>query len=198
MTRLSRRSVLLGAAALMVAAQAQANAWVEVTGSAVIHNAADIDAARRRALADALLSAAFAGGASVQGHSVMSMARMTSDLLIVRPVGRVLRHEIIGQRQSGDHWQVSIRALVGQPMPDFCEARRSLVLTVYPPDIRVSANAPAWADALAQQIAVELVLALIPRATRPRGGRLPVGRTGLKQAGMVCGCPSRLPHRTGA
>jgi hypothetical protein len=155
---LSRRAVLAGISALCVAPRpALANTWVEVMGSAVIHNAQDIDAARRRALADALLSAAFAGGAVVQGHSVMSMARMTSDLLIVRPVGRVLRYEMLGQSQDGQHWQVRIRALVGQPLPGQCADRRRLVLTLYPPDLRVSPNAPAWAEGLAHQIAVEMV-----------------------------------------
>lgn len=158
MMALPRRAVLAGLAGLCLTPRpALANTWVEVTGSAVIHDARDIDAARRRALADALLSAAFAGGAIVQGHSVLSMARMTSDLLIVRPVGRVLRHDVLGASQDGRHWQVRIRALVGQPLPGQCPDRRHLVLTVYPPDLRVSPQAPAWADALARQIAVELV-----------------------------------------
>ena len=87
MSRLSRRSLPYGRpfAVPLLPHAALAGVWVEVTGSAIIHNAADHDAARRRALADALLAAAFAGGANVQGHSAMSLGRMTSDMLVVRP-----------------------------------------------------------------------------------------------------------------
>lgn len=158
MTQLSRREFAMGALALSVLPKpAQAGVWVEVTGSAPIQGASDLDAARRRALADALLSAAFAGGAAVQGHSAMSLARMTSDVLIVRPVGRVLTYQLLGQQRSGDHWHVTIRAQVGQPVAGECHDRRALVLTVYPPELQVSPSAPAWAEALVHQIAAELL-----------------------------------------
>lgn len=158
MTALTRRGFALGALSLgLVPTGIHAAAWVEVVGSAEIHGATDIDAARRRALADALLSAAFAGGAAVQGHSAMSMAQITSDVLIVRPVGRVLGYTVVAQHRSAGRWQVRIRAQVGQPVPGQCHDRRALVLTVYPPEIRVSPQAPAWAEALAHQIAAELL-----------------------------------------
>ena len=158
MTGLRRRNFALGALALPLLAQSvQADTLVEVIGSAIIHGPSDIDAARRRALADALLSAALAGGAAVQGHSAMSMARMTSDVLIVRPLGRVLRFEVLAQQQSGQYWQVRIRARVGPPMVGHCHDRRALVLTVYPPEVRVAPEAPAWAETLAHQIVAELI-----------------------------------------
>jgi hypothetical protein len=158
MTGLSRRDFAFGAALVpWFANTAQAAQWVNVTGSAIIINAGDTDSARRRALADALLSASFAGGADVTGHSAMSLSRMTADVLIVRPVGRVLTYDLLSQHQSGNVWQVHIRAKVGPADRQACSDRRSLVLTVYPPDLRVSPNAPAWADALGHQIAVELV-----------------------------------------
>ncbi len=158
MNRLTRRGLVLGALALVLCPPAaDAASWVEVTGSALIHNAADTDAARRRALADALLSAAFAGGAAVQGHSAMSLSRMTSDMLIVRPVGRVLGFRMLSQQQSGGYWHVRIRAQVGLPARGQCTDRRAIVLTVTPPEIRVSPQAPAWAEALAGQVAAELI-----------------------------------------
>jgi hypothetical protein len=158
MTGLSRREFAFGAALLpWFATRAQAATWVEVTGSAIITSAADVDSARRRALADALLSASFAGGADVKGHSAMSLSRMTADVLIVRPVGRVLGFEMLSQSQDGHVWQVRIRAKVGPAEAQSCSDRRSLVLTVYPPELSVSPNAPAWAEALGHQIAAELV-----------------------------------------
>lgn len=158
MTQLGRREFGLGALAIcLLPARAEAAVWVDVTGSALINGSSDLDSARRRALADALLSAAFAGGAAVQGHSAMSMARMTSDVLIVRPVGRVLSYQLLGQKHVAGHWQVHIRAQVGQAVQGLCHDRRALVLTVYPTQVRVSPSAPAWAEALAHQIAAELV-----------------------------------------
>ena len=158
MTGLTRRGLVLGTLALALAPPpVHAATWVEVTGSALIHNAADLDAARRRALADALLSAAFAGGALVQGHSVMAMSRMTSDLLIVRPVARVLGFQMVSQQQSGAQWHVRIRAQVGSPAPGHCTDRRALALTLPPPEIHVSPQAPAWAEALARQVAATLI-----------------------------------------
>jgi hypothetical protein len=159
MTGLTRRGFALGGIALALApSPARASAhWIEVTGAALIHSTADLDAARRRALADALLSAAFAGGAMVQGHSVLSLSRMTSDLLIVRPVGRVLGFQMLSQQQSGNLWQVRIRAQVGAAAPEQCPDRRAIWLTVYPPEIRVSPQAPAWAEALARQIGAEMI-----------------------------------------
>ncbi|CUX82081.1 MAG: hypothetical protein HLUCCA05_02595 [Roseibaca calidilacus] len=158
MSRLSRRSLLMAAFAVpLLPHAALAGVWVEVTGSAIIHNAADHDAARRRALADALLAAAFAGGANVQGHSAMSLGRMTSDMLVVRPVGQILRVETLSQSLSGDHWLVRIRAMVGAATPTACPGRRALVLTVYPPRLHVAPQAPAWAEALAHDLAGQLL-----------------------------------------
>lgn len=158
MSCLSRRQFCLGATLLpWFATQAQAAAWVEVAGSAIVGSADDVDSARRRALADALLSAAFAGGANVSGHSALSLARMTTDVLIVRPMGRVLAFEMLSQSRSGDVWQVRIRAKVAPASSQACSDQRRLTLSIYPATIRVSPSAPAWTEAMAHQIAAELV-----------------------------------------
>lgn len=130
--------------------------WVEVTGYGFM-SSGDADTARRRAMADALLSAALAGGAEVRGHTAVDKSVVTSDLLIVRPVGRVLRHEVTGISQTGDQVAVTIRALVGVDAGGQCESRRRLVVTAYAPDIRVSPYAPAWAEPLATDIVAELL-----------------------------------------
>lgn len=147
---------------MLAAAPAQAGkaVWVEVTGHAFQSGPADSDAARRRALADALLQAALAGGASVTGHTAVDRSVVTSDLLIVRPVGRVLEHRITALHQTAQGWQVSIRARVGAEAGGACQNRRRLVITAYRPEIGVSPNAPAWVVPLAQDIANELVMAL--------------------------------------
>ena len=163
MTRPSRRGVLgMAAAGLLLSglpfrpAFANTARWVEVMGSASVSGPQDRDAGRRRALADALLAAALAGGALVKGHSVLSMTRMTSDLLVVRPLGRVLAHHVLSEQFDGRLWRLKIRAQVGQPSGGQCSERRRMVVTLYPPRIRVSPNAPAWADALAGELGQRL------------------------------------------
>lgn len=161
---LSRRMFLGGAIALPILGlsparhvNAQSANWVEVTGFATAASAADRDAARRRAHADALLSAALAGGAQVKGHSAMSMTRMTSDLLIVRPIGQVLAHRILAQDFDGLTWRVRIAAQVGQPKVGQCTDRRKLLLSAFPPQIHVAATAPAWTDSWARELSLHLL-----------------------------------------
>ena len=164
MMRLTRRGLLAaaGGAALLAClparpATAREAGWIEVTGFATTAGPADRDAARRRALADALLSAALAGGAQVKGHSAMAMTRMTSDLLIVRPVGQVLAHRLLAQDFDGQIWRIRIKARVGQPAPGDCPDRRGLILLAAAPDVTVSPNAPAWADVLGRDLAHHLM-----------------------------------------
>lgn len=133
--------------------------WVEVTGYGFLAGT-DPDSARRRALADALLAAALAGGAEVRGHTAVDKSVVTADLLIVRPVGRVLRHQVLGIQQSGDQVAVTIRAMVGVDSGRQCDSRRHLVVTAYAPDIHVSPYAPAWAEPMATDIVAAMLDAL--------------------------------------
>lgn len=189
MTAATRRRVILGAlcAAMLgglpiTGVQAGPLPWIEVTGFGTAANAADRDAARRRALADALLSAALAGGAQVKGHSAMAMGKVTSDLLIVRPVGQVLAHRVLAADFDGHIWRVRIAAQVGQPRPGLCSDRRRLILTAYPVQVHVSAMAPAWADALGRDLASELL---------DRAARHPVVAQVIRAARLPVADPSR-------
>jgi hypothetical protein len=138
-------------------ALASGRGWVEVIGAAHVTDAADLPAARRRALADALLSAALAGGAEVRGHSAMSMTRMSSDLMVMRPTGQVLEHRVLSEQLDSQLLRLRVAARVGQPRVGECPERRRLVVTAYPPRIDVSPDVPAWADALAGQVADDLM-----------------------------------------
>lgn len=152
------RAALLALLVLAAApVQAAKSVWVEVTGQAFQSGPADTDSARRRALADAFLQAALAGGASVQAHTVVDRSVVTSDLLIVRPIGRVLEHHVTALRQTSHGWQVTIRARIGAESGKTCQNRRRLVVTAYQADIRVAPDAPAWAVPLGQHIANDMV-----------------------------------------
>ncbi|MEM9435511.1 MAG: hypothetical protein AAGA15_00610 [Pseudomonadota bacterium] len=160
------RSVFFVAAALISVLTApalrssEAPHWVEAEGLAYINGSHDSDAARRRALGEALVSAAYAGGAAVQGHTAVLNARVTSDMAIVRPSGRVLRHDVLFAQVDQGHWRVRIRALVGKGAVSVCAARRKLTLNATPPRISVPPQAQAWsvesAKVLAQDIFDEI------------------------------------------
>lgn len=163
MSALNRRALLTATGAALLATAipmsltlASPGNWVEVMGSAAASGPADRDAARRRALGDALLSAALAGGAIVKGHSVLSKSRMTSDLLVVRPIGSVLAHHILSEEFDGRIWRIRIRAQIGMLPGSGCADGRRMVVTMYPPRLRVSPAAPAWAEALAGDLAERL------------------------------------------
>lgn len=133
-------------------ANASETVWIETEGYGFVNASNDTDSARRRALADALLNAALAGGAHVTGHTVVNMTRVERDLTIVRPIGRVLRHEFKGATLEGNMWRVQIRALVGAEAQTQCQSASRLTVIAYAPQIHVSPNAPAWANPLAQDI----------------------------------------------
>lgn len=169
---------LLGAALIAPAgAEAKGRGWVEVVGAAHVSGAADLPAARRRALADALLSASLAGGADLRGHSALSMTRMTSDLMVMRPTGQILEHRVLSEQLDGQLLRLRVAARVGQPRAGECPERRRLLVTAYAPVIDVAPDVPAWADALAGLLDRAACQPVLERL-RLASGRLtlPVGR----------------------
>lgn len=131
--------------------------WIEAMGFAVQSGAEDGASARRRAVADALLMAALSGGADVRAHTAVDRSVVTSDMLIVRPVGRVKEHRLLSAVQSGDTWTVTVRARVGAGADGVCQSRRRMAIAAYAPQIEVSPHAPAWAVPLAQEVANDLI-----------------------------------------
>src|SRR6056297_1876772 len=146
----------LGLGALPVAA-GEAARWIEARGFAQVISADDRDAARRRAVGEALVSAALSGGASLRGHTAMDKGRITADLSILRPTGRVLSHRVLSAELLEGQWRVRIVAQVG-PMPaGACAARRRLTISATPPVVRIAPGVAAWAEPLAQRVAHDLV-----------------------------------------
>lgn len=131
--------------------------WIEATGFAVQSGAEDAASAKRRAVADALLMAALSGGADVRAHTAVDRSVVTSDMLIVRPVGRVKEHHLLSAERNGDTWTVTIQARVGLGPDGNCSSRRRMAISAYAPQVEVSPHAPAWAVPLAQEVANDLV-----------------------------------------
>ncbi|MCE6961942.1 flagellar assembly protein T N-terminal domain-containing protein [Cereibacter sphaeroides] len=147
---------LLLALALGAPATAEQPIRVEAVGFGTLTSTADRDAARRRAVADALLAAALAGGAEVSGHSATNRGIVTSDVAVVRTVGRILEHQILAEDLSGSVWRVRISAVVGEGTGPLCPIR-TLIVTAYAPEVQVDPHAPEWSGELAGTIARRLV-----------------------------------------
>ena len=152
-------AALFGLGAAASGAQ-EAPRWIEAEGLAFIHSPGDRDAARRRALGEALISAALAGGASLRGHTVLYNARVISDVAILRPTGRVLRHDVLFAQVDQGHWRVRVKALVGPAQQTSCLGHRRITLNVTPPNIDVAQEAGAWSLPVAQRLGQDIVAAL--------------------------------------
>jgi len=133
---------------------------VQATGHAYVTSAADKEAARRRAIGDALIWAGLAGGASLRGHSVQNMSRMTTDLTIMRPTGRILSHKLISAQLKDGLWTVTLLAEVGAMPAGACASRRHTTVSSTPPVVRVHPSAPAWTAQLAREFSHSIVDAL--------------------------------------
>lgn len=133
---------------------------VEAVGTAFVSGAADVEAARRRALGDALVMAAVAGGAQINGHTAVFNGRVTSDLALVRFSGRVLSYEVLSARQEGGQWLARIRATVGPAQTGICRGNRRLTISARPPAIEIRPDSPAWTAPVAGQLAVDVTRVL--------------------------------------
>ena len=176
-------AILAALVLVPVTARAQEVRIVEASGQARIQSPADSDAARRRALGEALVSAALAGGAELAGYSAMAQGRIVRDVTVMRATAQVLSHEVLEARQVGDGWTLRIRARVAPLSAAHCAGGgRRLALGVEPPTLAVSPHAPTWAEALAATLAHGLIetAARHPRVSfagvlpaTPRSGPIP-------------------------
>ena len=133
---------------------------VTATGFAEIRGSGDTGSARRRALADALLSAAQAGGSDVSGYTATSNGTVTGDFALVRTRFRIVKYVVTGEKKSGKTWRVSVRAVLAPPSATLCERRQMLPITAYAPRFQISPQSPAWSVPMAEQVFTGLLDAL--------------------------------------
>ncbi len=86
--------------------------FVEVTGRAVIQEN-DKYISKRAALEDALYLASLKGGAMVSGFSALDGLSNLSEEVVVRPTSGILDYSIINETIADQHYEITIRALVG-------------------------------------------------------------------------------------
>ena len=129
--------------------QAAAFRFTETTGRAVILDSAMEQEARMLALEDALYLAALEGGASVNGFSAVMADTTLEDHFVIRPASRILDYTITNEVIDGQHYEVSIRAAVGNLPRGTCLHRRSVNMTIFKPRITLAENIPAAAGPMA-------------------------------------------------
>jgi len=137
------RLLLVMGAIFLLASQPALPDMVRVTGQAAVE-AGDEALARRSALEDALYQAALAGGAQVDGFSVVDQGVLTGESILLRPSSRILDFAIVDEFKAGANYEVVIDAYVGT-QPDLgCAVRPDVVLTAVRPHIHASMRTPLW------------------------------------------------------
>ena len=134
--------------------------FTETTGRAVIIDPEMEQEARRMALEDALYLAALEGGARIDGFSAVMTDSSLQDHFVIRPASRILDYTITNEVIDDLHYQVSIRAAVGDMPKGTCLHRRDVNLTVFAPKITHGESVVAEAGTMAPQVITALVEAI--------------------------------------
>jgi len=126
--------------------------FTETTGRAVVMDPAMEQEARMAALEDALYLAALEGGARIDGFSAVTTDSSLEDHFVVRPASRILDYTIINEVIDDLHYEVSIRAAIGDLPQGDCLTRRDVNLTVFAPRISHGHAAAAETGPMASQV----------------------------------------------
>ena len=131
--------------------------FVEVTGRSVIQDDSPI-LSKNTALEDALYLAALEGGAKVSGYSLIDSFSNLKEEVIVQPASGILDYTIIDEMISDQHYEVTIRALIGKNNERIgCKSRITSTLITFQPEIYINQNSPAWSQYLPNQIYKKMI-----------------------------------------
>ena len=134
--------------------------FTETTGRAVIIDPEMEQEARMMALEDALYLAALEGGARIDGFSAVMTDSSLEDHFVIRPASRILDYTITNEVIDDLHYQVSIRAAIGDIPKGTCLHRRDVNLTVFAPKITHGNSVVAEAGPMAPKVINALVEAI--------------------------------------
>ena len=126
--------------------------FTETTGRAVILDSAMEREARMLALEDALYLAALEGGARINGFSAVMSDTTLEDHFVIQPASRILDYTIINEVIDGEHYEVSIRAAVGNLPRGECLHRRAINMTLFKPRMSLAETIPAAAAPMAVDV----------------------------------------------
>ena len=134
--------------------------FTETTGRAAIIDPEMEQEARMMALEDALYLAALEGGARIDGFSAVMTDSSLEDHFVIRPASRILDYTITNEVIDDLHYQVSIRAAIGDLPKGTGLHRRDVNLTVFAPMITHGKAVIAEAGMMAPQVIDALVGAI--------------------------------------
>jgi hypothetical protein len=120
---------------------------VTVIGRAAIEPSGQ-DSAERLALEDALYMAAMAGGAELDGYSVVENGILVGESVTLRPSSRILDFNIVKTTVKSTHVEVQIQAYVGNSPKVMCNRQRELRLVTLASDISIANTLPASLSAV--------------------------------------------------
>ena len=129
---------------------AGATEMIRVTGRAAIEPRGQ-DAAERLALEDALYMAAMAGGAELNGFSMVENGILVGETVLLRPSSRILDFNIAKKTANGTYVEVEVDAYVGPSPLVMCNRQRELRLVALASHISVSQRLPAALSAVFNQ-----------------------------------------------
>ena len=142
------------------AGQASGMRFTETTGRAAIIDPAMEQEARMMALEDALYLAALEGGARIDGFSAVMTDSSLEDHFVIRPASRILDYTITNEVIDDLHYQVSIRAAVGDLPKGTCLHRRDVNITMFAPKVTHGKAVVAEAGPMAPRVINALIEAI--------------------------------------
>ena len=114
------------------------------TGRAALNTPEETDLARRRALEDALYLASLEGGAKINGYSAIDSGTNLTENFVVRTTTKILDYAITKKVIKETHYEVTIKAAVGNLSENNCSNNNILNLTAYKPILSLDSAAPSW------------------------------------------------------
>lgn len=107
------------------------------------------EAARKRALEEALYLASIQGGARVDGFSSIDSKTHLKENLVVRPTSEIIDFKIIDEKIDESHITINIQAAMLHKKSNInCSNDRKFNISFLQPHFVISSKAPAWTQRL--------------------------------------------------
>lgn len=110
---------------------------ISATGRTAISNDMT-QKARRHALEDALYMAALKAGADISSTAITNQGILVRDIVKLDTKGRLVDFAIVGEKNTGTHYEVELNAFFAQKSDDFCPKPRFPSVSVMFPNIQIS------------------------------------------------------------
>ena len=150
---------------------------VEVTGRAAISDD-QTQKARRRALEDALYLAALKAGADISGTAITSKGILVRDVVKLDAQRRLVDFNIVGENNTGTHYEVKLHAFFAKKRPQSCPKPRYPSIIIMAPRLKVSSNVEVAYTPIAEIVAKQIIDGLLVIEKIPPSG----ARTALEPA----------------